>query len=298
MANMELDQEAAQLLDSFLKDCHTELGAGSMTTTIYDTAWVSMTSQMVDGTLKWLFPQYFTYLLDTQQYFGSWDEYGQDIDCILNTAAALFSLHKHFEFRDRVSVKSWKELPERISSATKALEESLERGDIGATQHVDFEIRVPSLLELLDGYGKSFAFKSRQTLFEIRAVKMARLDLELFYSQHKTSALHSLEAFVSKLDFDKVGHHKVLGSMMGSPSATAACLIYSSEWDSESESYLRQALQFGSGSGYGSVPSAFPSHLFEICWVRICLRKLMTHTNHPIGGNHSYRRWFQYRSIA
>jgi hypothetical protein len=141
--------------------------------------------------------------------------------------------------------------------------------DIGATQHVGFEILVPTLLELLDGYGESFTFKSRQTLFDIRAMKLARIYLKLLYSKQKTSALYSFEAFVGKIDFDKVGHHKVLGSMMGSPSATAACLIYSSKWDSKSEDYLRHVLQFGSGSGNGRVPSAFPSHLFEICWVRI-----------------------------
>lgn len=102
--------------------------------------------------------------------------------------------------------------------------------------------------------------------FKIRDQKLAGFDPRIFYSSKKTSALHSLETFVSQVDFDKVDHQKVFGSRMRSPSATSAFLIYSSKWDLEAEEYSRYVISSGAGSEKGNVPSAFPSHIFELSW--------------------------------
>lgn len=69
------------------------------------------------------------------------------------------------------------------------------------------------------------------------------------------------------IDFDKVAHHKVHGSMMASPSSTAAYLLNVSNWDDEAEAYLRQVIKSGAGRGSGGVPSAYPSMHFEYSWV-------------------------------
>lgn len=105
-------------------------------------------------------------------------------------------------------------------------------------------------------------------LLKIKNKKMANFQTEMLYSKKNitTALVHSLEAFAGKIDFDKVAHRKVHGSMMGSPASTAAYLIYSSSWDDEAEGYLRNMITAGPGKGNGSVPSAFPSSLFEISW--------------------------------
>ncbi|KAL2015847.1 hypothetical protein VTK56DRAFT_4694 [Thermocarpiscus australiensis] len=77
------------------------------------------------------------------------------------------------------------------------------------------------------------------------------------------TAVHSLEAFTDKIDFDKVAHHKVNGSMMGSPSSTAAYLMNASHWDKEAEAYLRHVIKAGTGQGNGGLPSAYPFTYFE-----------------------------------
>lgn len=56
---------------------------------------------------------------------------------------------------------------------------------------------------------------------------------------------------------------------MASPSATAVYLIESSTWDDEAEAYLRTVFEHGAGQGDGGFPSAFPSEMFELSWVRL-----------------------------
>jgi hypothetical protein len=91
--------------------------------------------------------------------------------------------------------------------------------------------------------------------------------LKILESDHPTTLLHSLEGFIGKIDFDKISHRKVEGSMLASPSSTAAYLMYSTEWDHEAAAYLRKVFENGSGKGCGGFPSAFPSEIFEISWV-------------------------------
>jgi hypothetical protein len=267
---MDLEMQASQLLDNALASYHSKYGTGSMTTTIYDTAWVSMISKKVDGNTEWLFPKSLLYLLDNQKPSGDWESYASDIDGILNTSAALLSLRKHYETPYQLTKNILEELPARLEKGRAFLETALQNWDFSATRHVGFEILVPCLLEMLEGYGYRFDFGCRENLLKIREQKLAKLDPKIFYSDEKTSALHSLEGYVGKIDFDRVGHHKALGSMMGSPAATSAYLIYSSRWDVECEEYIHHVIEAGTGRGNGSVPSAFPSHLYEITWVRGC----------------------------
>jgi hypothetical protein len=69
--------------------------------------------------------------------------------------------------------------------------------------------------------------------------KLSKLKIGDNYSGHQATILHSIEALIGIVDFDKLPYLKVGGSMMGSPSATAAYLMHCSTWDEGAEAYLR-----------------------------------------------------------
>ncbi|KAL8787614.1 MAG: hypothetical protein Q9195_007702 [Heterodermia aff. obscurata] len=96
---------------------------------------------------------------------------------------------------------------------------------------------------------------------------MSRFKPQLLYGPMRLTAVHSLEAFIGMIDFNKVTHHKVQGAMMASPSLTAAYLMNVTKWDDEAETYLRQVIKSGAGRASGGVPSAYPSMHFEFTWI-------------------------------
>lgn len=273
MDPIPLHHSAAVLLDQLTEHIEDSHGLGFMSPAIYDTAWVSMIQKSVGEQKVWLFPECFEYLLRNQLEGGSWVTYASQIDGILNTAASLLSMKRHFMTPLQVSTISQESLAERIDRATTALHGLLHVWDVDATLHVGFEILVPALLGYLAAENIVFAFPGRDRLFAIRDQKLARFKAEFLYAPIKTTALHSLEAFSGLIDFDRVIHHKVNGSFMASPSSTAAVLMHASEWDDECEEYLHHVIKCASGKGSGGVPSAFPSTIFEISWTLSTLIK-------------------------
>ncbi|KAI1816639.1 terpene synthase family protein [Poronia punctata] len=267
-----LAKEAKSLMRTALENYTEEYGLGAMSVAAYDTAWVSMVTKVIDGEKQWLFPESFQYLLSTQSdKTGSWEN-GSDsaqIDGILNTAGPLLALKRHLAEPLQLAHAHPHDLAERVERATVSLRRQLAVWDVSTTEHVGFEIIVPAILELLEKEDPSlvFEFGSKKLLMKIHDKKMARFRPEFLYGPRRFTALHSLESFIGKLDFDKVRHHKVNGSMLGSPSSTAAYLMHSSEWDEESEDYLRHVIRNAAGRGSGAVPSAFPSTHFEITWI-------------------------------
>ena len=265
-----LDRKANELL-SWIVERHDQYnGFGSMTCAIYDTAWVSMVSKRVEGELQWLFPETFQYVLSSQDASGGWTSgtSGSEIDSILTSMAALLTLRKHASAPCPNNGRG-EDLLTKMYRGAAFLQTQLQTWDVESTAHVGFELLVPALLDDLEQEGLVFDFTGRDMLLKIKNKKMTGFQTEMLYSDKNvtTALIHSLEAFAGKIDFDKVAHHKVRGSMMGSPASTAAYLIYSSSWDDEAESYLRNVISAGPGKGNGSVPSAFPSSLFEISWV-------------------------------
>jgi hypothetical protein len=239
-----------------------------MSTAIYDTAWASMVSKDVNGRRHWLFPESFQIILDTQLPEGGWEQYRSEVDGILNTAAALLALLWH---RKEVSYLGCPALPQdihtRITKAKAWLDHILQRWDVEACDHVAFEILIPALLELLKQENVHLSFPGAVPLAMLNQKKLAKFDPQMLYTPVHTTLIHSLEGFIGKVDFDKVRHHKTNGSMMASPSSTAAYLIYTSDWDDEAEAYLRNTMQECQGHGSGAVPCAFPSTIFELSWV-------------------------------
>ncbi|KAL1984156.1 hypothetical protein VTN96DRAFT_9461 [Rasamsonia emersonii] len=258
-----LSSQARQLLEKTVSNYTERYGVGLMSDSIYDTAWVSLIQKEVDGHRQWLFPEAFDYLLDRQGENGGWQVGGPTIDGILNTAASLLSLKRHLSEPLQMQSFSQQDLNNRIVHATASLDEQLQEWDVENTQHVGFEILVPALLELLEKEGISFTFPDKNTLDRINRIKLAKFKPEVLYSPVKTTALHSLEAFVGKADFDRLAHHTVHGSMMGSPSSTAAYLMYVSRWDDAAEAYLRHVFERGNGGW----PGAYPTTYFTFTWI-------------------------------
>ena len=157
-------------------------------------------------------------------------------------------------------------LRSRISKAEAYLEKALQEWDVESSMHVGFEILVPALLTMLENESIYLSFPGRKLLQGLNAVKLRGINPEMLYAT-PTTFLHSLEAFIGSLDFDRVSHHKRLGSMMASPASTAAYLIHASTWDEEAERYIRKVIFKGEGKGVGGVPSVFPTTIFEITWV-------------------------------
>jgi hypothetical protein len=178
-------------------------GSGSMSPSIYDTAWVSMVTKTTTGGVPWVFPECFQYILDTQMSDGGWDSYNSQVDGILNTAASLITLIKHASARfDQHPSILPRDIHTRISSARGSLNGQLCVWDIKSCSHVGFEILVPALLEMLENEGAGFSFPDKQHLTRINQEKLYKFQPEWIYASPQT-ALHSLEAFVGKVDLTK-----------------------------------------------------------------------------------------------
>ena len=270
-ADSGLDNRARQLLQRLTDAYDPVYGLGCFSCAIYDTAWVAMVSKVVNGQIQWLFPSSFRLLLNTQQPDGGWESDLSEVDGILNTMAATLALRKLAAAPCQLNELLSNDLETRISKAISYLRSRLVKWDIQATVHVGYEILIPALLDMLAQDGASFQFDGKRLLMTGRDMRMSKLDPDQFYGNRPTTALHSLEAFIGRIDFDRLAHHETLGSMMASPSSTAAYLMHCSTWRSQSEAYLHQAISAGEGKGNGGVPSAFPSTLFETTWV-CCLR--------------------------
>lgn len=265
----DLNVRATTLLHATVRNYDEKYGCGSMSCAIYDTAWLSMITKTIDGVTNWLFPECFEYVLASQSEGAGWFAgQGAHIDGILNTAAALLALKRHVTNPHQINNLS-QDLNLRIERATASLGVQLKEWDVTTTDHVGFEIIVPAMLGLLEKEDPAifFTFREKPQLMKINAKKLSHFQPKWLYGPTRMTALHSLEAFIGQIDFDRVKHHKVQGSMLGSPSSTAAYLMFSSVWDDEAEEYLRHVVKSAAGYGSGGVPSAFPSTYFEFAWV-------------------------------
>ncbi|RYP67896.1 hypothetical protein DL771_007004 [Monosporascus sp. 5C6A] len=260
-----LDSAARSLIRYAMRKYDDEYGFGSMSCAIYDTAWVSLITRPIVDTKQWVFPECFRYILDRQSGNGGWEAGLSQEDNILNTAASLLSLKRHWKEPLQVHVISQDELRVRIEKATVYLQSQLRTWDTMAPMQVGFEIILPSLLNLLIEEDMSFEFEAKEKLMQLKATKLKGFKPEYLYTASGSTALHSLEAFIGMIDFNRVAHHKVNGSLMGSPSSTAAYLMHVSQWDEEAEAYLARVIQLVDEDG--GVPSAYPSTYFEYSWL-------------------------------
>ena len=217
---------------------------------------------------SWLFPKCFNYILDKQQEGSGWANYASDIDGILNTMAAVLATERYI-CDQLLSEEKKHALKIRSQSGVKHLRHKLDNWNVLSCMHVGFEILVPALLRMLKDVGIDLDFKGKAALMALNTQKMRQFQPKILYSSQQTTLLHSVEAFQNEVDFNKMRHHLVNGSMLGSPAATAAYLMGVDEWDTEAEKYLQTVVKHGGGAGSGGVPSAYPCEIFEFSWVSL-----------------------------
>jgi hypothetical protein len=239
-----------------------------MSGSIYDTAWVSMVSKSVEGDPTWLFPSSFECICDAQSESGGW-EGGDSIDEIVNTLACLLSLKKHHKVDPEDP-----ELAERIEKATEFATTRMSQWDVTTTERVAFDILIPSVIELLESEGILLKFPDSEKLRQLHQTQMSKINFSELY-KNPTSILHSLESFIGVIDFDRLSPHLRDGSMMASPSSTAAYLMNVSRWDENAEGYLRDAIENGNRIAEGMVTNVFPISTFEFALVFPLLDWLM-----------------------
>ncbi|KAL8941934.1 MAG: hypothetical protein Q9216_001962 [Gyalolechia sp. 2 TL-2023] len=268
MEASRIGEEANALIAQLAEGCNHPDGIGSFSPAIYDTAWVSMIakSEPYGEQSRWRFPECFQYLLDHQQETGSWEAYATEIDSILNTLAGLLALKVHADAPHFLGFPLPSDIHVRISNAVCALTKMLQDWDVDNTVHVGFEILVPALLRLLEQKGSTFTLSGRQSLMTRYKKKLAKFHPDILYGKSRLTLFHSLEAFIGLIDFDRLSHGTVHGSMMGSPSSTAAYLMHSSTWDAEAEMYLNKVVSAAQRNHVGGIPSAYPAPTFMTAW--------------------------------
>ena len=250
--------------NSVFVDGVAESNLCTFTTTIYDTAWLSMISKKEGENTCWLFPECWQYILGRQLPNGGWEAYAGKEDGILNSLAALLALKRHQSSTDSSIM-----LQDAIQNATVFLQHALQTIDVEGILPIAFEVLVPAHLAMLDTEGIHLSSPATDSLLSIYKMKMNNFKPELLYGTAQTTMLYSLEAFTTKIDFDRIRHRKISGCMMGSPASTAAYLMNVSSWDNEAEAYLRRAIRKGSGKETGAATtSVFPTTFFELSWVR------------------------------
>lgn len=262
---------AKDLLASMAAGLDGAHGFSTFSASTYDTAWVAMVERPApNGSVEQVFPECFEVLLQTQQEDGSWrSESGSTLDNILNTMSALLALQKRSQ---SISGQLRADLTSRCAKAEAVLVRMLRSWDIASCDRVGFEVILPALMRLLEQYGyhfdKELSGKHGKSLTALHEKKVSKL-FPVLFSETPTTLVHSLEAFAGMLDYDKVKHHRSpRGDMLGSPSSTAAFLMFSETWDEEAVEYLRSVVSaMAPQTGNGAVPPAFPTHLFELTWV-------------------------------
>lgn len=280
-----LENKARLLVRQAFESYHPVYGFSTTSCQVYDTAWVAMISKEVDGKKQWLFPSSFQYILRTQANDGGWGRHPSTKTVgVLDTAAALLALLRHKQEPLQLHVISLTELRQRIDRAVESLRAQLATwDDILMTNHIGVEMIVPALLLYLklEDENLIFDFQGKEILMKMHEAKLSHFTPELLYRKRPSSALHNLEAFIYKIDFDKVAHHLLNGSMLASPSSTAAYLMHASSWDDEAESYLKHVAIEGAGHSNGGFPGTHPTTYFEYNWVSSSLRSVKP-TAHPI----------------
>ncbi|KAI0150011.1 Ent-kaurene synthase [Hypoxylon sp. NC0597] len=260
-----LSRQSESLIKRIATNCASGKGFGSFSPSIYDTAWLSMIEHPDDKVNRWLFPECFEFILRHQSEDGSWESYASHVDGILNTAAALLSLKKHLAVcPDHPCHQDW---TLRSIKAQGALGKLLRHWDVSSSDQVGFEILVMKHLSLLENEGIGIQFPQRHALRVLYDAKLMRLPPDSILRTRST-LYHSLESLIGHIDFDQVSRwQEEDGSMLGSPSSTAAYLIHANLWNTRAETYLRSVLGSGTGHGNGGVPCAWPTSIFETAWV-------------------------------
>ena len=253
---LQLPNMISSLLEEVAADLEENWGGGAMSPAAYDTAWVAMIRNP-DNYEELAFKKSFEWLLKNQSNDGSW---GFPPQQLLPTLAGLLALLKAPQQTELI-----------YSAANKAriyLENSCRQWSVNQHECVGFEVLVPALLSELENFGVVFKFPNKAQLLKLYHEKICISSPKLIYSG-KSTLIHSLEAFGHAVDFQLLNSLQAANGSYGcSPSATAAVLIYGSEWDKSAADWLthlsnKSCIQ----DEPGAMPNAYPIDAFESSWV-------------------------------
>jgi hypothetical protein len=255
--------KASTLIRQLVNENDPKCGFGSMTCSIYDTAWVSMVAKTTNGQTRWLFQSSFQYLLNHQKHDGGWQNDTFDNDGILNSLAALLALCKHIRQPYQIE-GDLEDLKHRKSRAIYFLETKFSSWTVDSTvTRSTLQPLIAKLLQMLEWEGLQFSFAGRELFLDERGRGNTNCNDCTTCGDLKTAATGLSEGRAGEIDIDRVGQHKILGSIMASPASTAAYLMDCSTWDDEAEAYLIHIVSLG-GSQSGGVPTKFPTTIFEM----------------------------------
>ena len=267
--NYAVHRQASALVQYVTKAVGNTYDFGNLTSSVYDTAWVSMVRKQNSPVPCLLFPECFQYVLDKQLVSGGWETCGSDIDGIMNTLGGLLAFKRNADIPCQFSKE---EIDKRAGNAIAYLAERLESWDVSSCDYVGFEILIPSMLAFLEQDGVFFDFPGKELLMNLNQKKLSKIPPSVWSGKIQTTITHSLEAFIGKVDFGGLRQQLIHGSMCSSPSATAAYLMFSSEWDEDAAKYLRQVVASRQPEGGGiGVPGMYPTTGFEVLWVSTIL---------------------------
>jgi len=274
---MDLSPQAVDQLVRELAAEYAETSAvGSMSCSLYDSSWVACVTTNEHGDERYRYPVCFSHITSSQTTEGSWSSnpaqiHPGQVDAILSSLAAIFALQtlaaKPLQLNHLVTEHR---VVERVEKGIQAVRQLLLSWDVSSCREVGFEVLVPAMLSLVEKQRDSnLEFPARERLLQLRQAKLSKISPKLLYSHAPKSLLHSMEAFYQdpEFDFNRVRHHLVNGSLMASPSATAAFVMRVDSPDQESLDYLDKVYESAAGKASGGIPSAYPSTHFEISWV-------------------------------
>jgi halimadienyl-diphosphate synthase len=247
---------ALALLEEVVADQDRKWGGGEMSAAAYDTAWVAMICDP-HNPKRLVFPQSFEWLLNNQAADGSWSSpfpYS-----LLPTLAAFLALLKAPEQTEVIRCAARK--------ARTYLQNAFSQWSVEEHESVGFEVLAPSLLKELEQFNIVFEFPNKTELLDLYTQKLLITAPELIYSG-QSNLIHSLEAFGSSLDFKRLKQQQSSNGSYGcSAAATAAVLIYGSEWDSAAAEWLTYLYSHTFDGTIGAMPNAYPIDTFEGAWV-------------------------------
>ncbi|KAJ5218245.1 uncharacterized protein N7498_000344 [Penicillium cinerascens] len=267
--------QANSLLQELISAHDEKYHIGTVVSGIYDTAWISMVLKKPNPSTaqEWAFPACFDFLLQNQAEDGGWGHEHSLVERVTCTLVSLLSILRHLGVSEGASVKDQVDLQYQADKAIQFVKSSLPNWELASLDTgipIGLELWLPVVIEKLEEEGVSFDIPGKDRVIRLRLENLSRFPVEVLYRPSglfQPSPLFTLEGLIGIIDFGKLRHQTVFGSMFSSPSSTAVYLMESPDWDPASEAYLNHVVEHSIIKHNRAVPGMFPTSVFDIDWV-------------------------------